>query len=416
MTDHDTPNDLSFPFIVEKLDTNQVKLTPSNIFRRFSAAKLVGGISGLVIFGYVLSALYSNSSSFTGAMNLYSSSEHNLINAQAKFLSTFSRVAEFKESRANGLVVISKLNKFIGFSTVEGTVEVWDIESLSQLSAFSYGYNTKISSIAFTNDNKHLVASSEHGYVKVWSLESKAEIANFWHSSSVKAIAITSDDVHILTQTSESVSVWNLPYRKLAYEFKLGDTTISEMALSRDDKYIVVSNTKGYIKVWNFKTGVVAAIFNHGGRFTGLKLSDDNLYVVSAGHGYTVKVWNIQTQEKVAQVQHQDYPFATAISSSSKYVLSGGRSRTVKVMDLATGEEVGKFSHDYQTACVAVTKDSRFALTGDHGGVLKLWNIEAKTEVGKYELGAWVESIVLSEDEKYVAVASLNGSVYLWTL
>lgn len=405
-----SPKELSHPLIVESGDYRYVKRSPARSSHLSTLAKLSVGVSALIFMACVVSSVYSKPS----FLSLSADSE--MLIAQTKFLSNFSRVAEFKDSRANGPVVISKMNQFLGYSTVEGNVEVWNIETLSQVGVFNYGKSLKISAIAFSVDNKNVLAAGESGHVKVWSIQDKTEIANFWNPGPVKSLAVSSSDELILAQTGESVRVWHLPTRKLGYEFKLGDTTISEMALSKDNKYFVASNTKGHIRVWNFKTGVTVATFNHGGRFSGLKLSDDNKHVISAGFGHSVNVWSIETKEKVAQTQHQDFPFATAISSESKYVLSGGRSSVVKVMDLKTGVVVAELAHDSQLASVVVTKDSKFAISGDHSGVMKMWNIDTKMEVGRYDLGAWIESIVMSEDEKYVAAASLNGSVYLWTL
>ena len=76
----------------------------------------------------------------------------------------------------------------------------------------------------------------------------------------------------------------------------------------------------------------------HSYSVTSVAISSDNKYIVSGSRDNTIKIWNLESGQEIKTLAgHNGSVRSVAISSDSKYIVSGSDDNTIKIWNLESG-------------------------------------------------------------------------------
>ena len=147
------------------------------------------------------------------------------------------------------------------------------------------------------------------------------------HKSSVRAIAITSDNKYIISGSYDwTIRIWNLLEKRQETVLEGHTYGITSIAITSDSKYVISGSKDKTIRIWNlFEKRQETVLEGHNDSITCIAITSDNTYIISGSSDKTIRIWNIlkKTQEAVLQ-GHTSSILSLIITSDNKYIISGG--------------------------------------------------------------------------------------------
>jgi WD40 repeat protein len=392
-----------------------------------TAAKLIAGISGLVIFGYFMSATYFSTPE-SSAINLNSSGARlqELVDQyQLELVSTPEKVSEFGDQGPFTILAMSKDNSLAALGNDESGIEVWNVQKKELVAKFHS--DTKIAELLFTPDGKYLISFTEskqsgffaqsNSYFKIWDLTTISLYGQIENESRHKKIFVTSDSKFIFYASSKEISFWDITKLTKSHSIKIRDDSyIVDIAVTPDSKYLAISISGGvtFIRVYDVNTRKkIATINNDIGDAYSLMISDDGKTVINQYiPGKYLSVWNAETGSLITNIELESGARAPNLSPDGRFLYLANYSFS-NVYDLKANKTIWVSSDFIYES--AFTKDSKYLLVHQGIYVIKVIALETSKEVATLDHNNLIEDLYLSENGEYLLV-STSKSASLWSL
>ena len=119
------------------------------------------------------------------------------------------------------------------------------------------------------------------------------------HDQRVNEIAVTRDDKFIVTTGEDGlINVWNSNNLDCLHTLKMLQKGPSCLALTPNDRYAIASAKSG-VGVWDIDTGETIQQFKNNGVVTCLAAAPDGIHVVIGGADGVVHVWQLLAGIKI---------------------------------------------------------------------------------------------------------------------
>lgn len=281
--------------------------------------------------------------------------------------------------------------------------------------------------IVFSLDNTKIVSKMVDGSVELWDLETRKQEyiattqALFSYSPARKLLLIKkeNDDVVLIALDTNRETV-------------LTRGTFKNGSLSANGKFVALSRGDKRIEIWNVHQKRLLTHLNAVDPVrNGLAISDDGQYVAAAegtyrdgeGHRTKVEVWDIKRDTPanlidtgiILGVWNLHFsPDASMLAVDSQIQAQAG----IRVWDRgARKQRVGIDNLEaYWARALTFVLDGRYIGLGDESGAIILWNIKEDKEVFSLKTDAGVESLAFSHDGRYMAVGLFDSTVQIWKL
>ena len=236
-----------------------------------------------------------------------------------------------------------------------------------------------------------------------------------------------------------SLTGWDSRWKKYAdsydneiREFKLGPTAFSilSMAVSPDDRQVLLASMKNPIYLIDFKDGeILCKLRGHKGSTQSVDFSPSGTRVVSGGGDGCIRIWDLQKAREILSISaHESYVRAVKYSPDGKYILSGGDDDDLVLWNAENGHEIRRFKgQKYATRpnCLDFSPDGQKCISGAGDGIVRLWDINSGNELARlnpYQGPGCprIMSVVFSPDGRHVLSSYLDldsgQPVILWDL
>lgn len=242
------------------------------------------------------------------------------------------------------------------------------------------------------------------------------------HAYTVTALAFSSDQQYILTGSGNNTAkLWKVKSGKTVFTLDKHTSWVSGVAISPNNKLMVTSAGK-LVTLWDFKTGEkVRELKGHSEDINTIDISPNGKYLLTASYDAKIIIWNLETGDIVQQLQHSESSVnAAKFSSDSRYVLSS-HWKDVVIWEVGTGKKhrVLKGNKDDITS-VAFAPNGKLVVVARRDGTATIWDIDAQKVVkvithtkkmyGNVEV--WVAAF--SPDGKYLITGGKDSLLKMW--
>ncbi len=178
--------------------------------------------------------------------------------------------------------------------------ETWEYEILAEL-------NTITRALALTKDGKQLIAALDNGAILSWAVENDGELRMLHSEENDAATALNfSPDGSLLVKGFESgkIFLWNIQKDRLINYLEGHDARISELAFSRDGKFMASSSWDGTIRLWKMDQINEQPIIMQDQKswVQSICFSPDNRFLVAACMDHTIKFYPIDIESLAEKI------------------------------------------------------------------------------------------------------------------
>lgn len=238
---------------------------------------------------------------------------------------------------------------------------------------------------------------------------------------------------HYLGDCQLNLRGWE--YRYLSTRIKSKQTleshidSVTSVAFSPNDKWIVTGSADQSAKIWDAKSGTHLHTLNgHTGVVKCVAFSPDGQRVVSGSNDKTVKVWDSQTGQELLSISGYPAPvLALAFSpDQTRIAISGGTAyqpNMVSVRDAHTGLELLAIAgHQDRVVSLAFSPDGKRIVASHHDHSLRVFQTDSvlvnESIQAAFSLQGHTEvvrSVAFSPDGERIVSGSDDRTLKVWS-
>jgi WD40 repeat protein len=282
---------------------------------------------------------------------------------------------------------------------VDGTLRIWDAERMSPVSEIIRGHQGAVNTVAFSPDGELFASGGSDENIHVWDLNGKVVGVVREHEAQVNSLVFrgdgqaivsgSSDNVVLLAEVEENAQQFG---SLLAPVFKGIDAPVRSVAISPDDKRIVVGSSDETVRTGDWLSSQIELPHHVGFSAKVISLADDSLTFVAAGwketrgRRQTLQVEEWKGTTRFGRPRSLGSYFATglddlALSENARVLVLANSTEGVVTWDLDEQEprprraavegHVSAFSVNRDGSLVAVALSSSIRITAGDDGRLR---------------------------------------------
>lgn len=179
-----------------------------------------------------------------------------------------------------------------------------------------------------------------------------------------------------------------------------------------------LSEEKGCVDVWDFKTGEKICSLGNNSRTRSCVAwsSDSRRLAIGSFSDRRLEVWDIESQECALEIDHDFHFWETAWSPDDRFIAAGAMEGPVLLIDVTTGQSVRELaSHNLGIARVMWSPDGKRILTSAKDETIRLWDAATAEELFVFGPGPTIGSVACwSPDGRRFAALSADSVLRIW--
>jgi WD40 repeat protein len=308
------------------------------------------------------------------------------------------RISEIRTSQGKISDIALSPNKQFLFTVHEGgKAHLWNLrgEHLAELAPSQATLDTQISKGVISPNSRYIATSDGDNLVQIWNIEGKLLASfNSRHDGQVY-LSFTPDNSALVTAGwgeggaigDRLARLWDLQGNQLAELLEKDKQTweqLTAVVFSPDGKWLIVGDSDGTIKLWDFEGNLLGQIEDIPGSTLSLKFSPDGTEIATFGVDNIARIWDVHNKEspklQLQLTEHQGVVTDVEFSSDKQRLMTNSDDGKVRVWDfqgnlltILQDERV----YRYLTS-LDVSKDGNqlIVMNSDfEGGSVKIWQI-----------------------------------------
>lgn len=304
----------------------------------------------------------------------------------------------------------------VASSTLQGQIILRDGKSLRIL-GYLTSHTGAVFGLDFSPDSKSLLSCSIDGTVRMWNVASLSEQQVFsGFADWIESVRFAPDGNGFCARTSSgSVLVWGAP--------QADDTVLSEhssdvmdVRYSPNGKRFLSASWDGSVILWDAVTREPVRKFSALlVQFFCADFLDDSRIVAGGSNG--VWLWDANTGQKLGQVRSGEYIMDVAVPAGGKTFLVA-QYRSAYVHDADSFKEIASTKRHTQLALgVRISPDRKWIATcSQDGGVILSGGADYAGLFGLVDRNGSIYGMNFSPDSKLLATACEDGVVRIWNI
>lgn len=156
------------------------------------------------------------------------------------------------DGHSDGIWTLAQLNEELKIAAGgrDNSVRLWDVSSKDLLRSFD-GHIDNVWRIISDSEGKRLASCSSDRLVKVWNPDDTSpEVVLKGHTDEVRDLAFIGTNTILSCSLDKTLAVWDLRSRQRR-EYQ-GEEEYRCLAVSHDERFIIIGNTKGWVTALTF--------------------------------------------------------------------------------------------------------------------------------------------------------------------
>ncbi|KAG8867194.1 hypothetical protein FRC20_006482 [Serendipita sp. 405] len=274
-------------------------------------------------------------------------------------------------------VAFSSNSSKIACGCSDGTIHVWDLEG-GEVTILQ-GHADAVLSVAFSPDNRKVVSGSHDTTVRLWDLEAGREERRIaGHTESVLVVTFRGGDYVLSASYDNTYRTWSVQTGKQRAIQDVFDGGVRSIALSSDNRSVVVRLEDSTIRILDVETGDEKILKGHTDAVKSVAFSCNNEKILSVSSGKIARIWNLETRKEEARLFLNDSLEAATFSPNPKIVALLASDRTLWFWNIETGKREKKSQLPNLYTSITFISDTRLVVRSRNA--IRIWNVETGRE------------------------------------
>lgn len=323
---------------------------------------------------------------------------------------------------------VSENVSYVAFSSDDGrlggvfymTIQIWDLFNNASSKTF-LGHTAKITSIAFSSDNRLLASGSMDDTIKIWDVESGNNLRTLrGHGGIIWSIDILRSDLLVSASDDSQIKIWDLQSDECLKTLDNGSPLLS-VAFSPDGRGIASGSQNGLVRLWEFNLT--------SKRVPGLSEPETSPFVALSSNGHrlatmvpldnTIHIWDTNSGSKLRTIQTRVDNWTCAILSADGQMMAISTLETIEIWDVESATISSTLPVQLfrlEQARMAFSDDgSHFAAISSTKQCIEIWRLGTLlplTTVGNGEYSC----VSFSPGGRYILSGTAYGTIHMWEI
>ena len=228
--------------------------------------------------------------------------------------------------------------KYLLTSSYDKTVRLW--QTLDGRLVNSYlGHNSWVNDAEFSPDGKKIVSASEDKTVRVWELFTGLPKGLLKFNTSVQSAMFdkTGNKLLVCTRYDTAVRIWDINTGKPETSFNIYTGELG-MAVFSSDYRLVAAENDDKVCVWDLSTQKILFEKQFPEIITKVAISPDNKKIIVSSWDNTAKLFDIETGRMLLNLAgHSKFVSSAVFSNDGKYIATSSQDKTGILWDAVQG-------------------------------------------------------------------------------
>ncbi|XP_063380807.1 WD repeat-containing protein 3 [Cydia fagiglandana] len=251
------------------------------------------------------------------------------------------------------------------------------------------------------------------------------------HQKEPRCVAISSDNLAVLSASADSVKLWNRPNQSCLRTIPLTSGRPTSLTFLPGDRHAAAGCADGSLLILDVGAGaVIETVPAHQGECSSIAMTPDSRGCVSGGADKTVKFWQFElipdptgeSKAKVLSLLHtrtlelEEAVTAVKISPNYKFIAVALMDSTVKIFFVDTFKfYLQLYGHKLPVHALDISYDSNIIATGSSDRNVKIWGMDfGDCHKSIFAHNDSVTSLQFVPSTHYFFTASKDGKVKQW--
>jgi WD40 repeat protein len=285
-------------------------------------------------------------------------------------------------------VVFTPDGRQIISSSKDNTISVWDALSGSVIHIHPVEglRSSRPERIAVSTDGKMIACGSNEGTIRIWQLNASSRSLDIQTGHTrILSLAFFPDGRHIIATSSYRISVWDVISGTMIW---VSDQQkwMNRIALSPNGEQFVIGYDDGMVGLWD-ATSLSRDFPDHGPHnpTTTMSFSPDGRQIASS-YSDDASIHILDTQSGIEMTTplqgHDKGVISVAFSPCGNRIASGSYDSTIRVWDLfSDAESLVLRGHERYVNCIAFSRDGQQIASGSMDVTVRLWNTTSGAQI-----------------------------------
>lgn len=285
---------------------------------------------------------------------------------------------------------------------------------------------------AVSEDASIAITSSINHGLSVWDLNSNALKYQWAHQGDqenlVLAIDIANDNSVAVTADKQTFALWDLATGSNQGFWKIKTSSIRDIAISNNGKYVVYGRGDGVVVHINLQTGRRIEFLGHQEKINAVDLSPNGLYALTGSNDYTAFLWNTNSAQVIYRMNHGSRVTQVALDTQGRKAFTADSKKQARVWDLRTGDVVTQLKYTSRQKIFSSARfnhDATLLVTGSPSRKLALWDALTGKSLQQWQVSprknsrpksAVVYDAAFTTDGQHLVSESSNGLSERWQI
>lgn len=283
---------------------------------------------------------------------------------------------------------------------------------------------------AISDDAKFAVTSSiEHG-VAFWDLQKAGLVYQWRHQENqdneVFLLDIAPDNSVVMSAGKTTFALWSIADGKNIGFWKIRASTIRDIAVSNEGRYVLYGRGDGVVVHIDMQTGRRIEFMGHSEKINAVDLSPNGYYALTGGNDYTAYLWDTRSAQVIHRFNHGSRVTQVTLDKQGRKAFTADSQKQAQIWDLASGNLISnlQFTSRQQIFSAAqFSPDANLLATGSPSRKIALWDVASGKLQQKWLVAAKKDSrpasaVVydLAFKDSQLLSSSSNGLLETWQL
>lgn len=239
-----------------------------------------------------------------------------------------------------------------------------------------------VRTVAFMQDNTHLVSLNGHLSVRLWGLASQAEewMLDASYVTPISCATISPDgSLAAVGSETGAVVVWDLGNRVVRYAFRSHTDCVTSIQFSPDSSILASASSNGTMIIWDMKTSRQIRKYNtRSDSKDSILAFYDNTSYATGSSGSSIRLWDVShhsAQSLLILSGHIGSVNAAAFSPNGNRLISGSDDTTIRLWDMNAEETYAILrGHTGNVTAVEFSRGMSLIVSGSEDMTVRVWD------------------------------------------